>query len=105
MSTTTAVRTTTMPRVNLLPTEIAEEARFRSVRAILALSVLAAAGVVGGLYYLAANDAASAQDQLSAAQATNASLQTEAAKYAEVPKVYAALTAAQTQLDLSLIHI
>lgn len=102
MSTTTAVRTATLPRVNLLPPEISEEARFRSVRGILALTVIAAAGVVGGLYYLAANDASSAQEQLSAAQATQTSLQAEAAKYAEVPKVYAALTAAQTQLDQAM---
>lgn len=102
MSTTTAVRTATFPHVNLLPPEIAEETRFRSVRAVLALSVVAALAVVGGVYLLASGQVTQAEEELSTAQGANAALQAEAAKYAEVPKVYGALAQAETQLALAM---
>ncbi|MCU0266043.1 MAG: PilN domain-containing protein [Actinomycetia bacterium] len=102
MSTTTAVSTATFPRVNLLPPEIAEETRFRSIRALLALSVVGALAVVGGLYLFASNEATAAQESLDAAQATNTSLKAEEAKYAEVPRVYAAVAIAENQLTVAM---
>jgi hypothetical protein len=60
MSTATAVRTAEFPRVNLLPGEIAEEQRFRALRAILALAVVAAAAGVGAAWYLADQQVANA---------------------------------------------
>lgn len=104
MSTTTAIRTQEFPRVNLLPSEIAEEQRFRSLRAVLALAVVAAVAGVGGLWYLAHNQVSAAEEGLATAQATNVTLQAEAAKYADVPKVYAQVAAANTALDLAMGH-
>lgn len=104
MSTTTVIRTQEFPRVNLLPGEIAEEQRFRSLRAVLALAVIGAVAGVGGLWYLAHSQISSAEEGLAAAQATNVSLQAEAAKYDEVPKVYAQVAAAQTALTQAMGH-
>lgn len=102
MSTTTAVRTAAFPHVNLLPPEIAEEARFRSVRALLTLVVVGALVAIGGLYLLASSQVNAAQQSLDAAQTTQASLKAEEAKYAEVPKVYGAVAKAEGQLTLAM---
>ena len=102
MSTTTTVRITDFPRVNLLPGEIAEEQKFRSLRAILALAVVAAVASVGGLWYLANQSVSDAQTELATATATQATLQTEVVKYAEVPAVYARVDAAQADLALAM---
>ncbi len=102
MSTATAVRTAEFPRVNLLPGEIAEEQRFRTVRAVLALAVVAAVAGVGGLWYLANQQVSSAEEALATQQQLNATLQTEVAKYAEVPLVYAAVARANEDLDLAM---
>lgn len=98
MSTLTTTRTATPPRVNLLPPEIGEQARFRKVQTGLALAVLAAAGLAGLLYFMAAGEADEASRELDASRATTATLQADAAKYAEVPQVYSQVAAAQAQL-------
>lgn len=102
MSTTTAVRTHDFPRVNLLPSEIAEEQRFRSLRSVLALSVVVAVVGVGAGWYLADQQVASAQTDLAAAQATQVSLQAEVLKYSDVPKIYGAVDVAQENLELAM---
>jgi len=103
MSTTqTVVRTGNLPRVNLLPPEIAEGAKFRTAQLVMGLSVVATVLVVGALYYLAAADESSAQDQLTSAQATGATLQSQVAKYSEVPVVYAERATAKAQLDQAM---
>jgi Tfp pilus assembly protein PilN len=102
MSTTTAVRTQDFPRVNLLPGEIAEEQKFRSLRAILALTVVAAVAGVGGLWYVANARVGDAEAELATAQATQAALQTEIVKYAEVPLVYEAVAKAESDLELAM---
>jgi Tfp pilus assembly protein PilN len=102
MSTTTAVRTADFPKVNLLPGEIAEEQKFRSLRAILALSVIAAVAGVGGLWYLANQQVSTAEEGLAQAQSTQTVLQAEAVKYADVPKVYAQVAQANEDLKLAM---
>jgi len=97
MSTTTLLRTDTLPRVNLLPPEIAEAARFRNVQLALGLAVGAAVVVVGGLTYLAMGEVDSAQTEVDTAQAQTVTLQADVAKYAEVPAVYASLDALKAQ--------
>jgi Tfp pilus assembly protein PilN len=92
----------TFPRVNLLPPEIAAEAQFRRVRILLSLVVVGAVAVTGGLYVMASNQVASASQDLASAQATQTTLKTEAAKYADVPKVYAQVAAAQQQLTQAM---
>jgi len=102
MTTTLATRTVTFPRVNLLPPEIEEEARFRSVRALLGLAVLGAGLVVGGLYWTASGQVSQAQDDLTASRAEQTRLNAEVTKYAEVPVAYARVAAAEASLSLAM---
>jgi len=85
------------PHVNLIPDQIAAEAKVRKAKLTLGVVAGAALAVVAGLYVMAAGQVGAAQEQLDAATAHSASLATEAAKYADVPKVRADLDAAQTQ--------
>ena len=71
-TTTTAVQTGTLPRVNLLPQEISESAKFRTAQLVMGLAVVGAVVVVGGLWYLASSDESAAQDQLATAQSDGA---------------------------------
>ena len=85
------------PRVNLIPDEIAHEARIRRAQLMVAGSVLASLIVVAGLYALAAMSVGSAQQQLDQVSAQSVSLSTEVAKYADVPKVISDLASARNQ--------
>jgi Tfp pilus assembly protein PilN len=101
MSTALLTRPTTevlIPRVNLLPPEIADAARFRRVQAQLGVVVLASVGVVGALFLVASGQVASAQEALEQATAETAQVQAEVTQLAEVPKVYAQVAAAERQL-------
>lgn len=91
-------RSAAFPRVNLLPPAIAAEARVRRAKLVLVGGAAIAAALIGGMYVMAQNDVASAQDSLDTAQAQSAQLQAEVATYAEVPKVYAQVSAAQAEL-------
>ena len=104
MSTTTptGVRTATLPRVNLLPTEIREGARFRNLQAAMGLSVVLALVVVGALAYLGSSDVNDAQGGLSAAQTLGTGLQTKVNTFANVPQQYALVAAADAQLQQAL---
>jgi Tfp pilus assembly protein PilN len=101
-TTSTAVQTGTLPRVNLLPSEITESAKFRSAQIVMGLAAVAALVVVAGLWYLAAGDESAAQDDLAAAQSTSAQLQGQMAQYAQVPVVYAQAQTAQAQLQQAM---
>lgn len=102
MSTTTGaatgVRTGALPKVNLLPVEISEGARFRNLQAALALVVFLAIGIVGVLSYLASGEVSDAQQQVDAAQAQTTDLQGQVASYVSVPKLYAQVALANAQL-------
>lgn len=102
MSTTTSagtgLRTAALPKVNLLPTEISEGARFRNLQAALALVVVLALGIVGVLTYLASGEVSDAQQQVDAAQAQTVTLQHEVTSYAAVPKLKAQVDLANAQL-------
>ena len=98
----TTTRLATLPRVNLLPPEIAEAQRFRKVQAGLGLGVLAALGVVGALFVGATSQVADAQDELDAQNARSAKLKAQQAQYAEVPVVYAQVEAARAQLAAAM---
>ena len=108
MSTATAtaagVRLTQMPKVDLLPPEIAEEAKFRTLRLGLGLGVAASAVLVGFVWYSAHSSAAGAQQELATAQAHQTLLQAEVAKYADVPAEYAQVAAAQGELTTAMGH-
>jgi len=103
MSTSTLAPSTVaaFPRVDLLPPEIAEERRFRSIRALLGLAVVLTVIAVGGLYYLSHSRIADAQAGVDAAQQRTTLLQAQINKFAYVPKVYAQVSAAQAELTLA----
>jgi Tfp pilus assembly protein PilN len=102
MTTLTAVRVAEMPRVNLMPPEIAQAARFRQLQAMLALLVVAVLLGVGALYLMARGQVSSAAEELAAAENTNAALQAEVATYAEVPRVEAELAKAEADLEQAM---
>jgi Tfp pilus assembly protein PilN len=85
------------PRVNLMPEVVAAEARAHRAKVVAVGAAVASLAVVGGLYVVAAATVSSAQDRLDSAQAQAASLATEEAKYADVPKVQAEVASASTQ--------
>ena len=91
-----------LPKVNLLPPEIAEAARFRRVQVGLGAGVLAAVGVVALLYVGATGSVADAQTELDTSTATGAQLKSEAAKYADVTGVYAQAAAAEAMLTQAM---
>jgi Tfp pilus assembly protein PilN len=101
-TTLTATRVATLPRVNLLPPEIEEQRRLRKLQAGLGLGVLAAAGVVGLLVLGAVGQVNDAQDELDSSKARGTALEAEAAKFAEVPAVYAQVEAAEAQLSQAM---
>lgn len=91
-----------LPKVNLLPPEIAEAARFRKVQMGLAGGVLAAVGVVALLYVGASGSLSDANTELQSSQATGTQLQAETAKYRDVTAVYAQAAAAEAMLTQAM---
>jgi len=90
--------TGTMPRVNLLPPEIAEKAALRRAQVAMAGVGLAAVAVVGVMYVQASakvNDAAADKE---AAVATGVQLQGDLRKLQNVRDVYAQVDAARQTL-------
>jgi Tfp pilus assembly protein PilN len=87
-----------LPRVNLLPPEIAEKRAFRRVQMGLGAGVVAAVAVVGVLAVSAAHSVSAAEEELATANTRNAQLKTEVTQYNNVTAIYAQATAAQTQL-------
>ena len=102
MTTLTATRIATLPRVNLLPPEIEQRRRFRRVQAGLGAGVLAAVGVVGAMTLLASGAVTDAQGELDDANARQSRLQAQQAQYAEVPLVYSQVEAAEAQLSQAM---
>ena len=90
------------PRVNLMPDEIAEEARIRRAKLALVGAAAVSVAVVGSLYLLAGAEVNSAQESLDQATARGAVLATEVAQYADVPKARADLASAQAQQYLAM---
>jgi Tfp pilus assembly protein PilN len=91
-----------LPRVNLLPPEIAETRRFRRIQVGLGGAVLGAVGIVALLYVAASSSVSSAQTDLDSATATHTSLQAESVKYRDVTAIYARAAAAQAMLTQAM---
>ena len=102
MSTLTATRTATLPRVNLLPPEIEQERRFRRVQLGLGAGVLVSLGVAGALFLAANGQVADAEEQLSDSKRQTTRLESQAAEYSQVPLVYSQVEAARAQLELAM---
>ncbi|HVU60536.1 MAG TPA: PilN domain-containing protein [Mycobacteriales bacterium] len=86
------------PRVNLMPPEIAEAARFRQVQALLGVALLVVVLIVGFLYWNAHSKVSDARDQLAQAQQQQTSLQAKLNSLASVRDTFAAVQARQSLL-------
>jgi Tfp pilus assembly protein PilN len=91
-----------LPKVNLLPPEIAEGARFRRIQLALGGGVLAAIGAVALLYVAASGSLNDANAELDTATATGVQLRSESARYADVTAVYAQAAAAEAMLTQAM---
>jgi Tfp pilus assembly protein PilN len=91
-----------LPRVNLLPPEIAEAARFRRVQLAMGGAVLVAVVAVAGLHMHAKSGVSSAQQSLTAAQASNTVLQSKLNGLAHVSATYAAVQNQRTMLQSAM---
>jgi Tfp pilus assembly protein PilN len=91
-----------LPRVNLLPPEIAERAAFQRVQLGLGAAVVATLGVVGLLFMSASHGVTAANEDLASAQSRGTQLQSQTAAYRDVTATYAAAQAAQLQLTSAM---
>lgn len=87
-----------LPRVNLLPPEIAESIRFRRIQYGLGGGLLAAVGVVALLYVGAVAAVGEADAELETATARTTQLQSQTAQFSEVEAVYGRAADAQAML-------
>lgn len=102
MTTLTPTRLAQMPRVNLLPPEIAAAARLRRLKILLGLLVLGAMGLTVLGFLFASSQVGGAEDSLAQSEATGVQLQADVATYAEVPQVLAEVDAAQVNLETAM---
>ena len=98
----TATATVLLPRVNLLPPELAQARQFRKVQYALGAGVAATVGVVGVLFLLASSSADRAAEELAAATERSTQLTAASARYADVTRVYARAAAAQVMLTQAM---
>ncbi len=91
-----------LPRVNLLPPEIAERRRVRRVQYGLAGAGLTSVALMGLLYAVAVASVNDAEAELREATAVGQAAQAEQAKYADVTAVYARAEAAQVMLTQAM---
>jgi Tfp pilus assembly protein PilN len=87
-----------LPRVNLMPPEVAEAKAMRRVQMGLGAAGIAAVAVVGLLYVSASHSVSSAQSDLADAKSQTTQLQGQVARYKDVTATIDAAHAAQLQL-------
>lgn len=102
MTTLTPTRLAQMPRVNLLPPEIAEAAKLKRLKVMLGALLLGAMAVVVLIYLVVSSQIGGAEEDLAVAQADGAKLQADVATYAEVPQVLLAVDTAQANLATAM---
>jgi Tfp pilus assembly protein PilN len=91
-----------LPRVNLLPPEIAEGQRLRKVQLGLAVGVGGCLALVGMLYVSASHSVTSAQTSLDTAQSTGRQLQGKISSLSNVTQKQAELQAAKSQRQVAM---
>lgn len=91
-----------LPRVNLLPPELAEQARLRRLKGVLAGGLVATVGVVGALYLGAAADVADATAEVSAATARGSALQSQTRALGHVDQLYRSADEAEARLATAM---
>jgi Tfp pilus assembly protein PilN len=90
------------PRVNLMPPEIAEAARFRQIQVLLGAGVGLAVVVVALLYLNAHSKVSTARDELDQAVQQQASLQVKLNSLDSVAQTFAAVQARQSLLNQAM---
>jgi Tfp pilus assembly protein PilN len=93
-----AARTPVLPRVNLLPPEILEAARFRRFQLAMVAAGVGAVAIVGALDYNAHKGVSSARADLASAQSTQSNLQNQKAGLQSVQDVYDQVAAKKAML-------
>lgn len=93
---------TAMPRVNLLPAEIAEAAKFRRFQLAMGAALVAAVAAVGGLYVHGQSNVKAAQTELDAAQQQQVQLQGTLTSLQGVQDVYTQVAAKQAMLTQAM---
>jgi Tfp pilus assembly protein PilN len=88
--------------VNLLPASYARRAAVRRAKVFAAITVVIALLVVALAWLVAHQKEVTAQENLDAATAERALLTAEAAKYADVPRVFSSVADAKQQLALAM---
>ena len=88
----------TLPSVNLMPTEIAEAAKFRRFQFAMGAAVVAAVAIVGVLYVSGKSGVSSAEQQLNTANAQKVAAQNELSSLSNVAAVYAQVAAKKAML-------
>ncbi|MFL6137823.1 MAG: PilN domain-containing protein [Frankiaceae bacterium] len=102
MTTQTRVDAPALPRVNLLPPEIADARRFKRVQMALGGAVALAVLAVGGLYYQAHSGVSAANDDVTRAQQEGTSLQHELTTYQNVTAVKSQVETAEGYLHQAM---
>jgi Tfp pilus assembly protein PilN len=87
-----------LPRVNLMPPEVAEAKAMRRLQTGLGVAGLASVAVVGALYVSASHSVSAANADLESSKAQTTQLQNQVAKYKDVTATINAANAAQAQL-------
>jgi Tfp pilus assembly protein PilN len=98
----TTARPVTLPRVNLMPPEIAEAARFRRFQLAMGGAVAAAVVIVGALYVHQHSAVKNAQEDLTRAKAQETALQSKLASLAAVEDVYNQVAQKQAMLSQAM---
>ena len=91
-----------LPRVNLLPPEILEAARFRRFQLAMVAAGIGAVAIVGGLYYNAHQGVTKANSDLASAQATQSSLQNQLSGLQSVKDLYDQKDARKAMLEQAM---
>jgi Tfp pilus assembly protein PilN len=91
-----------VPKVNLMPPEIAEAAKFRRFQLAMGGAFVAALAIVGALYVHEHSAVKSAQTDLEAAQAQQTSLQSQRATLQSVQDVYTRVASKQAMLQQAM---
>lgn len=98
----TATQVTLVPAVNLLPAAYAMRAAGHRARFFALCTVLLGFALCVLLWLMSWQEAVSAQERLDGVIAERTMLQTQAARYADVPKVLAEVTKAESEVSSAL---
>jgi Tfp pilus assembly protein PilN len=91
-----------LPRVNLLPPELAEASRLRTVQLSMGGAVVAALVVVGGLWVVADQQVQAEQEKLDTAMTTQSTVSRQVGELAPVAAVYAQVEQRRQLLETAL---